>query len=841
MVSCWPAYAAGRLGGTENHDGVTLQKLIKSLLRFRCPGVACLLLCFGLFSPLAQAVSAYRDQTCAGYRFGSALNCTAGEFTVGASFSADNGTPPFCMAGQSFEFKVNLSLSGSNTDRQDIGFFVGQEGNDPGAVTAGNICSVATFPNGPAPWENNDLDSCGDYNGGGVSTDLIDQIKVVCTGGATGALQVPYTLTYWQNNGNVCTGYTDVVGGSKSKCNSGTALVDGVVSVSSGYWFDIIKDTDPDGDSQSFSFTATGPAGTKVIAVTGATLTDTSVTGGTYNPTTISAATNSTTFSLQHGQTARVFVTALSGNQNLQVVESSVSGWDPTVSFNCVSVGTSSPTYTTNGATRTAIATLNATNVAGRCTFTNTKRPTVTITKVSNGDVGTFTFTGTNGWSTQNIATSVSGVGVSGSTQVLTQSVSTEITESLATGFQLNNIACTGDGGSAAVDVANRRVTLGSGVMAPGAVINCTFTNGRERTFTVLKSLSPVTPPSGDNGLFVMNANGATGSAGGNGASASAAVAVGASVSFSEAAGSGTDLNNYNASYSCNTTPVTSGSGSSGSLTMPNSDVTCTITNTRKSASLTLAKQWVNGVSGDTATVTSSGFTNNASSGASVSSGNNTTTGSTVTVYAAESGTLAESFSVGSSSNYLATLACTGTSGLSGSSLTVGTADSTIACTYTNTAKPILSVLKLSSVVSDPVNNVSNPKSIPGSVVAYTIQVSNTGPGSVDNNSVIVIDPIPANLELFVNDLGGAGSGPVLFTDGSPSSGLGWSFVSLADNSDSVDFSSDNGTTWTYTPTPDADGFDASVTHIRLKPSGSMNPDTGTDPYFELRFRARLQ
>jgi hypothetical protein len=87
--------------------------------------------------------------------------------------------------------------------------------------------------------------------------------------------------------------------------------------------------------------------------------------------------------------------------------------------------------------------------------------------------------------------------------------------------------------------------------------------------------------------------------------------------------------------------------------------------------------------------VASSGFTNDATSGPSVSSGNNTTTGSPVTVYAGDSGTISEQFSVGSAGSYNATLACTGnTTAVSGNSLTVNAADTTIVCTYTNTLIP---------------------------------------------------------------------------------------------------------------------------------------------------------
>ena len=82
----------------------------------------------------AQSVVALQDTTCAGFRDGSALNCTAGEFTVGATFTASPGTPAFCTAGQVFTFDASLQLSGSNTDRYDIGFFVGQQGNSPTAA-----------------------------------------------------------------------------------------------------------------------------------------------------------------------------------------------------------------------------------------------------------------------------------------------------------------------------------------------------------------------------------------------------------------------------------------------------------------------------------------------------------------------------------------------------------------------------------------------------------------------------------------------------------------------------------------------------------------------------------
>lgn len=154
---------------------------------------------------------------------------------------------------------------------------------------------------------------------------------------------------------------------------------------------------------------------------------------------------------------------------------------------------------------------------------------------------------------------------------------------------------------------------------------------------------------------------------------------------------------------------------------------------------------------------------------------------------------------------------------------------------------PSLSVMKMVAVVSDPLNGTSNPKSIPGALSAYTIRVTNSGAGSVDSNTLIVTDPLPVEVALFVGDIDGPGLGPVSFINSTPSSGLSWSYVSLASLADSIDFSNDNAVTWTYVPVPDADGFDGAITHIRLKPQGQMNAAGATNPYAEFTFRIKIR
>ncbi|GAA5524221.1 hypothetical protein Maes01_00775 [Microbulbifer aestuariivivens] len=839
---------------------------------------------------------AWKDQTCLAQRI-SSPNCTAKEFTVSPSFSAEPGTPPFCEAGAEFEFVVDVRLYDSNADRYNIGLFVGQEGNDPQATVSGNSCSVATFPTAPAPWFSADNNACGDFYNGGDDTIRVTEIKVVCQGdGSTGALQVPYVLTYEQKSGGQCSSPADVVPGGKSKCQGDNALVDGVVPVSAGAHIDITKETQPGGEGQLFTYTASGPAGSKVIVRNA---------DGSFTSD-LNSATGQATFTLSDGQTARAYITALPSAQTLTVVEEKAPGWDAPALISC-SAQRGAPPTTIDSANRTVSAQLDESNSAAACTFINRKLPTLTVNKVSNGDTGSFSFTAGNGWGGETLTTTTPGSAVSSPTRPLANfAVPTELVEQIQPGWRLADISCSGlgSGGSAAVDLASGKVTLdAAAVNEPGADIDCTFTNVRQRTLTVTKNLIPLYPPypdsgffrslrwressdqslstqqerealydhwdenrpecpdgsnnclffgpyvralepwpAGDNALFIMSANGTDSAAGGDGTSVSTLVDVGSNPSIAEKAGTGTALENYDASYRCDTSPETTGTGSSASLTMPNADVACVFTNTRRSATLTLSKTWVNAPNGVTATVTSNGFINDTTTGAVEANGNNTVTGAPVRVYAGESATFTETYSVGDPAKYKLTLDCSGTSGVSGNSLTIGGSDTAISCTATNSLKlPELSVVKQAQVEWDPINNSNNPKAIPQSYSRYTIRLSNAGEGEVDADSLVVTDALPAAVELYVGDLNGAGQGPVAFTDGSPSSALSWQFIALDSDSDGLEFSRD-GTDWSYVPTPGADGFDASVRHIRMRPSGSMAPASGDNAsWAEFAFRVRIQ
>ena len=161
-------------------------------------------------------------------------------------------------------------------------------------------------------------------------------------------------------------------------------------------------------------------------------------------------------------------------------------------------------------------------------------------------------------------------------------------------------------------------------------------------------------------------------------------------------------------------------------------------------------------------------------------------------------------------------------------------------------SSPSITVLKSVLTLSDPVNLMVNPKAIPGAVVQYTIISTNSGEGSADNDSTVVVDPIPANTLLYVDDIGVAGSGPVLLTQGVTSSTLIYSFIALDNGGDDLSFSNDGGIFYNATPTFDAvtgcDTTAPAITHIRVNPKGTFIGDVvPPSPSFLLSFRVCIQ
>ncbi|MGQ5525747.1 prealbumin-like fold domain-containing protein, partial [Chitinimonas sp. PSY-7] len=80
--------------------------------------------------------------------------------------------------------------------------------------------------------------------------------------------------------------------------------------------------------------------------------------------------------------------------------------------------GTATPNLATGTITLDAVATAGSPNIA--CTFTHSAPATVAINVISNGGVGPFGFTGTNGVTNQTLTTVTPGTGVQGPVQSVT-------------------------------------------------------------------------------------------------------------------------------------------------------------------------------------------------------------------------------------------------------------------------------------------------------------------------------------------------------------------------------------------------------------------------------------
>jgi len=339
------------------------------------------------------------------------------------------------------------------------------------------------------------------------------------------------------------------------------------------------------------------------------------------------------------------------------------------------STGGGGSTATPSNGTRSVSISLKAGDTVD-CTFTNSKLPTLTVSKVCNpsGDLGKFNLqidsanagTGANagcGGTTGAVVVSIGGHGVG---------------ETAGTGTSLGNYLTPAIGGDCA---ANGSITL-----AAGDNKTCTITNTRKPTLTVTKVCNPTT----DDGKFNLQIDGSTAGTGANAACGGSTGAVQVSIGghgVGETAGDLTDLGDYLA-------PAYGGAcDASGNVTLgAGENKTCTITNTRK-ATLTVTKVCV--------PTTDDGKFNLQIDGATPATGANAACGGSTDAVQVSIGshTVGETAGNGTSlGDYLAPAyggACDGSGNVS---LAAGENKT---CTITNTRKPTLTVNKVCDPISD--------------------------------------------------------------------------------------------------------------------------------------------
>lgn len=328
------------------------------------------------------------------------------------------------------------------------------------------------------------------------------------------------------------------------------------------------------------------------------------------------------------------------------------------------------------------------------------QKPIVKIAKTSNGGTGTFAFNTLTNLSnssgtaitTDSVTTATAGTAVTSSQTNYATALNTavNITEAATANYVLNSLSCTdtnsgvtGNTGTFA-SLTTNTATINAAAIKYGANILCTFNNTKQRTLTLRKTwvnarlndAATITATGLNSFASVADSANETDTA------AAQAVNVGSTITVGENISTGVGL--YNAALACT---QTSGGGAAvpltgNNLTMPDADVTCGYTNSRKSANLTLSKVWSNAKLNDAINITATGLTTFSSI---ANAANETYNAAAQTVYAGDNISFSETFTTGIASNYNAALACTGnTTALSGSNLTVNGADTDINCAYTN-------------------------------------------------------------------------------------------------------------------------------------------------------------
>ncbi|MGJ7491360.1 prealbumin-like fold domain-containing protein [Variovorax sp. ZT4R33] len=400
--------------------------------------------------------------------------------------------------------------------------------------------------------------------------------------------------------------------------------------------------------------------------------------------------------------------------------------------------------------------------------------PSVATTVVSNGGVGTFGFTSSNGAAPlpASLVTTTPGVGVTAAPSMLTAISTTTFLQQNAppAGFVLTAISCTGmsAGGTATYSLLLRRVTFNAAATGYGATIACTFTNTR-----LALTVSKVS----NGGVGTFNFTGTNGVAAHAVTTATAGVAVSGAQQSLTTVGAATTVTESAppggwrlASISCSglgaggtATPTIPGTGTAGgsvlldaAATVAGSNIACTFTNA-KLPTVTVSKVSVGG----TGTFAFTGTNGIAAHNVSTVVSGTPVSGVTQILAAAASATNVVE-SAPPAGFVLTGIGCTGLS--AGGSATPNLATRTvaldaaatavgsdIACTFTNTAVSTLKLVKTSST----------PSFVVGLPASYTLTLTNTGVFATQAVT-IVTDTVPATLTLGTMPAGCSATGQVV-------------------------------------------------------------------------------
>ena len=500
-----------------------------------------------------HAAPPFPPNACAGDRDVGSLVCTSNDITI-ADITVTSTGSCIAGTTVNLDLTVNLQVGANQRYNVGV-FIAGDgKRADIAAANGGSSsCSVFSTPFSPLPFNNVDGNACGDIAGSNTTASVnLTSVPVLCQADANGFLVLPAVVT-WENNAGTATSCQAPVSqwvqaGTKAKCNVSATTSTPVIVLGS---ITINKTTA--GGNGTFNYTGTG-TGVSPFSITtsggtgsntignlstnnatytitesgmgGFTLTGLScTTGGTGN---VGTATATITLTPSNPNVTCTYTNSQPGS--IAITKNTVGG-DGTFAFTGTGTGISPFTITTVGATGTQtftglgagaytitetaptgydltalscnggttttdLATRTATITLGvggsvLCTYTNTKRGSITTVKNTNGGNATFNFTGTGSGVAPFSITTVNNLGSNTISNLVPGAYT--ITETVPAGWTLTGLACTDPTGNSTGNIGTATATINVG---PGEGVVCTFVDTQAGSIVINKSAV------GGNGTF---------------------------------------------------------------------------------------------------------------------------------------------------------------------------------------------------------------------------------------------------------------------------------------------------------------------------------------------------
>ena len=606
------------------------------------------------------------------------VNCTAGD--LGLSSPIVNVTKSCNYPGDIAELNVRVSITTTAQTRYDMGLWFSVDGDPNGDGSATGLCRVVSLPINITDMDGNSTDIDGDACGDVASTDTgppdipltdLGSFLLPCNDtDGDGLLDVPLIVAYSnQSDPANCSASIQATPQTKSKCSENLQTnfpvpIPGRIIV--------IKNTIPD-NALEFDFTLTGPELAPIPA------------GGFDSPHAFMLADGGKfdTAALTGGLTPGVFDLQEVPDANYVSVMVCISDVDGPIA---------DPRAMDLSAGETII-----------CKVTNTLNGAVAIVKNTigaplaiNDPVETFDFTFAQGadFTLTPLATDTTGNGTDNVSNLGLAPGTYTFTEEPEAGWELTNLSCVGGDTS----VVGSTVTIN---LVGSETVTCTFQNTERGQIEILKTTDPVSANTFSFTHYYDVAD---------------PDATVPAVSFDLDAGSmaffvdalpGTvmvtevdptpgyelfSIECIDGNPSGTTSTSSVGTRTATIEVDPGETVACEFVNNQL-AQLTLQKEWVDGVAGDTAGLVADGANgpigNTSTAMGGVGSEIDTNT-AVLTAVVGETVSLVEVLGLSNVGDYTTSFACNGTNdptytpGERSATLLIDTADSAITCTYTN-------------------------------------------------------------------------------------------------------------------------------------------------------------